>query len=111
MFCAILLASVTLSCQSNQIPDVRVCHEIPFLDAPEGACIWSASHKEELISAGAWAKLRPYQLIIDPDGWRAIKTGWLQACRMAGPNCQTQVDSIDSLIKAIDGVASGVLKP
>ncbi len=106
-----ILALLVTGCRAVQIPNVRVCKEIPFIDAPEGACIWSTSHKEELVGASEWAKLRPYQLILDADGWRDIKTNWLQACRAAGPDCKVQVDSIDSLIKRIDSVTGAVLRP
>lgn len=103
-------SALLAGCQTNQIPDVRVCKEIPFLDAPEGACIWSKTHREQLIPAKEWAALRPYHLVIDPEGWRDIKTQWIQLCQMQGPDCEIQVDSIDSLIRKLDDLAKVILR-
>lgn len=93
---------------------MRVCKEIPFIDAPEGACVWTVTHKEELINAKDWAAMRPYSLILDPDGWKAIKTSWLQACQMAmdqGEACNIEVDSVDQLVRSLDALAGAILGP
>lgn len=102
---------VTVSCQTAQIPNVRPCVEIPFIDAPEGACIWTTSHREELVSAEDWAAERPYHIILRSKDWAQIKTAWLQACRIAGPDCKVMVDSIDSLIKSVDDLARKIANP
>lgn len=92
------------------MPNIRVCREIPFIDAPEGACIWTVSHKEELIPADKWKELTPYHLSLDPDGWAAIKKNWLDACIRAGADCNVQVDTISSAIKALDDLARIILQ-
>lgn len=105
-----LFATLALSgCQAIQIPNVRPCVEIPFIDAPEGACIWTTSHREELVTAEDWAKERPFQIILRSSDWAKIKVAWLQACRMAGPDCTTQVESIATLVERLDGIAGRVL--
>lgn len=105
-----MIASALLvtACANSDIPNVRVCKEIPFLDAPEGACVWSASHKQELVDSKTWAKERPYQIILGPDDWALIKTVWLANCRIAGPNCNVTVDSIDALVHKLDALAASL---
>ncbi len=105
------LALLATGCASNQIPDVRVCAEIPFVDAPEGACVWTVSHKQELISAKDWATERATRLSIRSEDWAKIKENWLQMCRIEGKACETQVDSIDSIIVELDTIAKTVLQP
>lgn len=102
------LALLVTACQTAQIPNVRICKEIPFVDAPEGACIWTVTHKQELIGATEWANMRPYMLMLDDGGWKDIKTEWLQACQMAD-SCNITVDSVDTLIQNLDAIASTIL--
>ncbi len=113
MFCVILalLVMVIPACQTSSIPNGEVCMEIPFVDAPEGACIETVTHKESLIGAAEWAKRKPFMLSIGPEFWAKIKTNWLEACRMAGPDCTTQVDSIAGLIEKLDKIAGAVIQP
>lgn len=73
--------------------------------------MWTVSRKQELISAKDWAEKRPKMLMIDAQSWTEIKKDWLKACRMAGPDCNVAVDSVDSVVKALDAIASQVLKP
>ena len=49
-------------------------------------------------------------LMIDAKSWTEIKKDWLKACRIAGPNCNAQVDSVDAVIQALDKILGG-LKP
>lgn len=69
------------------------------------------SRKQELIDAKEWATKRPKMLMIDAQSWTEIKKDWLKACRMAGPDCNVAVDSVDSVVKALDKIAGAVLKP
>lgn len=105
-------ALVILSgCAGGPVTNARICSEIPFIDGPEGACVWTVTRKQELIGAKEWAEKRPKMLMIDAQSWTEIKKDWLKACRMAGPDCNVAVDSVDSVIKALDKVAGTVLKP
>ena len=97
-------------CAGNTVTNARVCAEIPFLDGPEGACVWTVSQKTELVNATEWRKQRPTMLMIDAKSWTEIKRDWLRACRLAGPDCNVHVDSVDRVIKALDEIASQVLK-
>lgn len=106
----VLSALLETGCATTEIPNVRLCAEIPFIDAPEGACIWTVTHKEEIITPGKWKELRPYMLMLDPDGWAAIKKNWLEACRIAGPDCNVQVDSVEKVIRALDALAGAILQ-
>lgn len=83
--------------------------EIPFLDGPEGACVWSQSHKQELIDAATWKQKRPTMLMIDADSWTNIKLDWLKACRIAGPDCNVAVQSVDDVIQALDKILKTVM--
>lgn len=98
------------ACAGGPVTNARICAEIPFVDGPEGACMWTVSRKTELVNADDWKKARPKMLMIDAKSWTEIKKDWLKACRIAGPKCNVQVDSVDSVIKAIDSIASKVLK-
>lgn len=97
-------------CAGGPVTNARICAEIPFLDGPEGACVWTVSRKEELIDAKSWAEKRPKMLMIDAESWTEIKKDWLKACRMAGSACNVAVDSVDTVIKALDNIAGSVLK-
>lgn len=109
-----LWAILSLSgCASNPVPNVRVCAEIPFVDGPEGACVWTVSQKTELVNSSNWAKERPTMLMIDGESWTEIKKSWLKACRMVerdGGPCAVQVDSVDKVVRAIDQLASQIVK-
>lgn len=102
------LALLVTACQTAQIPNVRLCKEIPFIDAPEGACIWTVTHSQELINARDWANMRPYMLMLDDSGWKDIKTEWMQACQMAD-SCNVTIDSVDTLIQNLDAIAGSIL--
>lgn len=97
-------------CQSNPITNAQACVEIPFLDGPEGACVWTVTHETELINAENWKKERPYMIMIPASSWSAIKRDWLKACRMAGPDCNLAVDSIDDVIRKLDVIVGEVMK-
>lgn len=99
------------ACAGGPVTNARVCAEIPFLDGPEGACVWTVTQKTELINAEAWRKQRPTMLMIDAKSWTEIKKDWLKACRIAGPDCNVQVDSVDRVVKALDSIAGQVLQP
>ncbi len=81
------------------------------MDAPEGACIWTVTHKEELIPAQEWAAMRPYMLSLDENGWGDVKQSWIKMCRLAGPDCNIHVQSVDALVRAIDDIAGKILEP
>lgn len=84
--------------------------EIPFIDAPEGAFVWTASHREGLMNNREWLDKRPYLLCVDDKGWEEIKKGWLQACVMAGPRCNEMVHTVDELVRKLDNLAGSVIK-
>lgn len=104
--------SVTAACaHKNDIPNVTVYKEIPFLDAPEAAFIETLSHKEGLLGPDAWEAKRPFTLCVDDAGWAQIKLHWLKACAIAGPDCNVMVDSVDQLVRQLDQLAKQVLRP
>lgn len=99
------------ACATTTIPNVRVYKEIPFIDAAEGAYVESLYGAEGIINAKDWAKMRPYMIMIAPEGWSAIKKEWLEGCRYAGSaDCNMQVDSIDKVIRLLDDIASTVTR-
>lgn len=95
---------------ATDIPNIRAYREIPFSDGREGVYIETVTHKTGLVSAEGWAKMAPFMIMIDPDGWAAIKKNWYVECRSA-KQCTVTVDSIDNLVKQLDSVAGAVLKP
>jgi hypothetical protein len=62
------------------------------------------NRKATLVPATAWNIRRRTMLMIDAKYWTEIKKDWLKACRIAGPNCNVQVDSVDAVIQALDKV-------
>ena len=105
-----ILVNLT-GCAGGPVTNARICAEIPFIDGPEGACVWTVTRKSELIGSKEWVAKRPKMLMIDAQSWTEIKKDWLKACRMAGPDCNVTVDSVDKTIKALDSMAGAVLNP
>jgi hypothetical protein len=56
-----------------------------------------------------WEAKRPYLLCVDDQGWADIKLQWLQSCRIAGPDCNLKVESIDKLVRELDEIAKKVM--
>jgi len=79
------------------------------VDGAEGACVWSQSHKKELVNASDWKLQRPTMLMIDAKSWTDIKLDWLKACRIAGPDCNVAVKSVDDVIQALDKILKTVM--
>lgn len=48
-------------------------------------------------------------LMLNVKYWTEIKKDWLKACRVAGPQCNVVVDSIDKVIQALDEILKRVL--
>jgi len=95
-------ALVISACAGGPVTNARICAEIPFIDGPEGACVWTVTQKTELVNATEWSKQRPTMLMIDAKSWTEIKKDWLKACHLAGPDCNVAVDSVDKVIRALD---------
>lgn len=71
------------------------------------------TRKKEVIPPEKWAELRPYLLMIDIEGWIAIRTQWYEACRQAGPlgkDCNVMVNTIDTMIRKFDDLARKVFE-
>lgn len=79
------------------------------MDGAEGACAETVTHKTRLIKASEWEKTRPFMLMISAKSWTQIKKDWLEGCRMAGPNCNVQVESVEKVIRALDEMAKRLL--
>jgi len=62
-----------------------------------------------LVNSDDWKKQRPTMIMIRARDWSKIKKDWLKACRIAGPNCNVQVDSVDRTIKALDEMVSRLI--
>lgn len=94
------------SCQhGGPITPGEICIEIPFLDGPEGACVHTVNQKGSLVSADDWKERRKKMLMIDAAYWTDIKKDWLAACRMAPPECNVMVESVDSVVRNLDSLA------
>lgn len=108
---ALLAAALVLSSCSSSGPIVRgeIFLQIPFEDAPEGAGIDTVTHETKLVPAAEWRKMVPTMLMIPAKYWTDIKIGWLKACRIAGPDCNVQVESIDKAVRALDELLKKIL--
>lgn len=99
-------------CQTTQVPNVKFYSEIPFQDCPEAVYVESLTKKTGLVSCEDWKKLRPFMIMVDPEGKKQIFNQWSDACRWAGDqNCNVQLDSVKKVVETLDQVASKVLKP
>ncbi|KHD88839.1 MAG: hypothetical protein OM95_06905 [Bdellovibrio sp. ArHS] len=90
------------------VPDVEICAEIPFIDGREGACATNLSKKKRIISNQEWEAQRPYMIMVHADQWSKVKLSWKKACRYAGDECNVALESVDSVIKALDGLVEKV---
>lgn len=99
-----------LACAGGPVTEVDPCVEIPFVDGAEGACTNTVTHKPYIVPNAQWVKERPTMIMIRSRDWTKIKIDWLKACRIAGPDCNVAVDSVDRAIKALDSIAGQVSK-
>lgn len=105
-----LLALALASCShSGPVTRGEICLEIPFVDGPEGACVDTVTRESKLVNAEQWKAERPYMLMINAKYWTEIKKDWLKACRIAGPDCNVQVQSVDTAIQALDQILKKIV--
>lgn len=103
---------VLAACQTTKIPNVRFYAEIPFKDCPEGVYVETLTRNKGLIKCDEWAKMRPYMVMVDPEGKKAIFGQWSEACRWADKgDCNVQLDSVKTVVEALDRIAGSILKP
>lgn len=96
-----------MGCQTTNIPDVKFYAEIPFQDCPEAVYVTSVTKKRGIVSCEQWKEMRPYMLMIDPEGKKDIFMQWAEACRWAGVNqqqCNVKLKSTREVIEAVDKV-------
>lgn len=95
------------------VTKVDPCVEIPFLDAPEGACTNTVTHEAYLVPADEWKALRPKMIMLRASDWTKIKKDWLKGCRMLkkdNKKCDVAVDSIDQAVRKLDAVIENIMK-
>ena len=110
--CVLLLSTLltATACQTTKIPNVKFYAEIPFKDCPEGVYVESLTKKTGMVKCEDWAKIKPFMIMIDPDGKKEIFGQWSQACRWAGQKkCNVQLDSVKKTVEALDAVAGKVI--
>lgn len=108
---ALALLVLLSGCANGPVTEVEPCVEIPFIDAPEGACTNTVTQKAYLVSAADWKKERPTMIMLRARDWTKIKKDWLKACRIAGPNCNVQVQTVDDAIRKLDQIVGEIYKP
>lgn len=109
------MSGILSSCATGGagVTSVDPCIEIPFQDAPEGACTNTLSHKAYLVPAEKWAKMRPHMIMIHVDFWTKIKLDWLKGCRMLirdGQKCNVAVESVDKAVMQLDAILKQIKK-
>jgi hypothetical protein len=81
------------------------------VDCPEGAYVETVTHKTGIIPCAKWKEMRPFMLMVDPEGKKAIMGQWSEACRWAGDDrCNVRLDSTARIIKLLDEIAGAVIK-
>lgn len=86
--------------------------EIPFIDAPEGACTNTVTHQARLVNSETWVAQRPYMLMIHAEQWTIIKKDWMKGCRLIkrdGGKCNIALKSIDSAIMTLNSLVETVI--
>lgn len=105
---------ILASCSSNTtIPDTKFYAEIPFKDCPEAVYISLVSREKGHLNCEEWSKLRPYMVMIDPDGKKDIFNFWSKSCRMStyqNDQCNVSLNSVRTVIDALDKIAGTVIK-
>ena len=112
LFLSLVLSVILVNCASGPVTSVDPCVEIPFIDAPEGACTNTVNHKAYLVGAEEWKKMRPTMIMLRAEDWSKIKLDWLKACRMMindGDKCNVAVSSVDTAVKQLDSIVKTVL--
>lgn len=109
MLLAPMLLSVTISCQTTKIPNVRFYAEIPFQDCPEAVYIDSLTKERGIIGCEQWKAQRPLMIMVDPIGKKAIFQQWSEACRWADESCNVELDSVKKTVEALDSIAGKLI--
>jgi hypothetical protein len=104
------LILILLSSCAHQVPVVKFYAEIPFPDCPEAVWKETVTNKSGLIKCEEWKKLRPYMVMIDPDGKKEMFNAWSKVCRNAGDKCNMQMNSVREILEQLDRVVEGVVK-
>lgn len=55
--------------------------------------------------------MRPFMVMVDPEGKKKIFNNWTEACRLAGKSCKVQLQGVKSTVEKLDKLAEKVLKP
>lgn len=83
---------------------MAIYREIPFADGPEAVYAETLSGKAGVIGPDEYAKMRPFMLMITPEGWLEIKLFIMEQCRRAGASCDTQLNSVSDTLKKLDAL-------
>lgn len=109
MWAIALCSFFAVACAGGPVVEVEPCVEIPFLDAAEGACTNTVTHKAYLVPAPAWAEeKRKGMIMLRARDWSKIRTAWLKAC-MGSNDCNVYVYTVDRAFKDLDSIAKKML--
>lgn len=107
-----LALAITVACRSTNIPNIKFYAEIPFVDCPEAVYVESLTKKRGVIGCEDWKKMRPFMIMVDPEGKKDIFMQWAEACRYATLNqeeCNAKQKSVKEIIDIIDGITEKVM--
>ena len=105
----LLIITSAFSC-AHIVPNVRFYAEIPFKDCPEGVFVESVTKKTGFVSCEKWTEIRPFMVMVDPEGKKEIFNFWSEGCRNAGEKCIMQMQSVRSVLDTIDRITEAVVK-
>lgn len=102
---------LAMGCQTTKIPNVKFFAEIPFKDCPEGVYVESLTKKVGFIECKEWSEMRPYMIMVDPEGKKQIFNQWSEACRWSDPEkCNVELDSVKTTVQKLDALAEIISK-
>lgn len=93
---------VFVGCSTVSIPDVPIYKELPF--SGKALEVYTVSDRYRIMTREEWEPMKPYGLIIMPEGWAEIKKSWLKACLIAGKKCEQHVKAVGDFIEYLDDI-------
>lgn len=76
--------------------------ELPF--SGKALEVYTVSDKYRILEKSEWDAIRPWGLVIMPQGWAEIKKSWLRACLIAGRQCQQHVEAVGDFVDYLDNL-------
>lgn len=95
-------------CSTVSIPDIPLYRELPF--SGKALEVYTVSDSYRIVEKTEWENMKPYGLVIMPQGWAEIKKSWLKACAIAGKKCEQQMKLVGDFVEYLDDIFENIHK-